>query len=584
MRQNSSADDDILIQSLLKSNESPTEEQRAHIRAKLQRLEEDFASKAGRAFAADLCHEAILSHRAVLSSVRNVPEEVWQRVFFFEVVNEAGVFHNTDGLRKICAVSRRWRSAAMKHCYLWTKIPPIFLIDPSTKTLQHVIEDLELYLSRSGALPISVNCHISADVCVAHRNHIEKIIRLLTDQSHRWQDLRMRFPLPEVKMLSPIQNNLPLLTKLDFAVRATDSESPEDHPREIKISYFSNAPLLRDARLSSRHAIPLMGIEEEPAFRIELPWSQLETFEDEARCTTSYHDLIEAQPVNLKTLDITASLIPELPSTPCTLPNLEKLHLKVGNLGNTIASNLDLLTLPSLTSLAVRGRFLSSDPLYTKVLALLRRSGCSLKHLELESVAADASVFSNIFLLSPTIETLDITNPDTSTLASLILDTSSPSPVLPKLKNLTIRNSEMDDQIVIFDAPTLMRMIKSRTEELAEGGFDKDLTQQLEDVSFAFDSDDTFHLHTVLFEMEDTATYEGSRVRDTSLGELASRSRRILRDELTCYWHPRMSYLNVKLHLRYNKLLSKLEQVDLAKHNSQVLMVSSFRAIEPTLS
>ncbi|RXW19859.1 hypothetical protein EST38_g6010 [Candolleomyces aberdarensis] len=587
-----SADDDNLIQNLLKSNESPTEEQRAHIRAKVQRLEEEFLNKAGRAFADDLveeavprraksCHEAVLSHRALLSCIRSVPEEVWQRIFFFEVVDEAENTHNIDSLRKICAVSRRWRSAAIKHCCLWTKIPKIFPIDPNTKTLPCLIEDLERYLSRSGALPISVKCIIVSDVYVAQRSHVEKILRLLTDQSHRWQDIRIQLPLPEMKMLSPIQDRLPMLTKLYFSVGATDSESPEEQPREIKISYFSNAPMLRDVRIVTRNAIPLMDIEEEPAFRIDIPWSQLEAFEDEARCTTSYHDLIEAQPVNLKTLDFTAGLISELPSTPCTLPNLTKVHLKVGNIGNLVASHLDLLTLPALTDLAIRGRFLSSDPLYTKVLALIRRSGCSLKRLELDPVIAEPSVFSNIFLLSPSIETLDITNPDTSTLNNLILDTSSPSPVLPKLKSLTIRNSEMDFQIVVFDAPTLMRMIKSRTEELAEGNFDKDLIQLLEDVSFVFDNDETFHLHTVLFEMEDTATYEGARHRDTSLGELASRSRRILRDELTCYWHPRRSYLNLKLHLRYNKLLSRLEKVDVAKHNSQVLMVSSLRAIRP---
>jgi len=131
----------------------------------------------------------------------------------------------------------------------------------------------------------------------------------------------------------------------------------------------------------------------------------------------------------------------ELPQFSIILQKLQVLRAQAFNNSGRLAALIDQLVLPSLIELQLRGGFRREDVLFLKVKNLVARSGCSLHKLELDDGDMDVTPFTQLLSQLPTLEHLDIARPPDAILTALILDPSSPDPILPKLSSLTIEIS-----------------------------------------------------------------------------------------------------------------------------------------------
>ena len=578
--------DTQVIANLLKNNDPPSDDQRVVLSTRLRALEAEFQLIVGKAFSSELKesqlpraakgpHKAIQLRRTLLCGVRSLPDELLQTVFEFVVFNEDGN-HSSLSLRRLCSVSRRWRQAATRHCILWTKPAPINLRSTRHYRIRKTANRLKLYLSRSGNLPISFKLWLYHPVWETTKEFIQEPVQLLMDQSHRWDVVELRTPLAFYEHLSPIRGKIPKLRELEIDTDWRSDNDPTD--KKLSIECFAEAPSLRKVTYDTRYAFRTSWAEPDTVLQFSLPWSQLHEFNASAQCDTSYHDIIQAEPLELRQLEYFASTTNSLyDSNPLTLPALTKLIFRTYELNSEldILAHLDLLTLPALTHLEIRG--LSSptmNRLYDRVLSLVTRSKCSLQCLCIHAsegfTSGQWTPCSKLLALCPELTHLLLASPEGDLLNTLIYDPSSPCPMLPKLKVFIVRNSDIDGVSRVLDASALMKVIKSRTEGLPEG------TQQaLEEVTFIWDDAEMLQLQISFMELADMQSEESSafNIARTATEELASRARLRLDSQFNRWWHRRRAYFNPKLHLEMNNFLSQLEDLDLEKHDTRPFMV-----------
>ena len=136
---------DAPFDSLFESNDPPSDAQRSGIEAKLRELKAELehisrTSCAERLYflhgegapASEDIRDEIRSLEALLSLVRCIPLEILQQIFLFVAFSTAttdgiprALLHDAQSLLTACSVCRRWRTAAVNHCRLWTTIPRI---------------------------------------------------------------------------------------------------------------------------------------------------------------------------------------------------------------------------------------------------------------------------------------------------------------------------------------------------------------------------------------------------------------------------------------------------------------------------
>ncbi|KAF5337259.1 hypothetical protein D9611_002996 [Ephemerocybe angulata] len=576
-------EDKQAIAELLKNNNPPSFEQTALILSTVQELEKEFQKVVGKAFSFEVKDdevpkgarrtlEAIRLRRALLSGIRSIPDEILRQVFEFIVLDGDGD-HDATYLRRLCSVSHRWRQAAIGNCLLWTQPDPICIFKVNERRIQRYSQRLKLYLGRSGALPLTFTLivHASAWKLGTANAAILEIVQALVSHCHRWQEAMFRVPLLFYsEKMSSIRGHVPLLSSLRIDTDYHGDDAPDDGA--FKIHCFADAPNLRKVVYDTRYAINNQFDNGLAIVHFDFPWSQLEELTADAQGDNAYANLLESQPLELHTLEYMSHTISDLPTTiPLTLPKLGVLKLNVVDVPGDLLAHLSTLTLPSLKHLEIRG-FSTPEVPFDHILALIRRSGCSLERLCLNTSNGSQSSFSKILTLSPDITELYISAPGADILEALILDPSSPAPVLPKLKILSIRNTDVDGVSRILDAAALSSMIKSRTE-----GFVKDaphsITQALEEVNFLWDDAEMLHLQISLLE---TPEAENSLDRvPPALEELASRARTTLTTDFTPWWHPRRRYINLRHHIRMHKFMLELENIDLRKQNSRILVQKS---------
>ncbi|KAJ2915732.1 hypothetical protein MD484_g4698, partial [Candolleomyces efflorescens] len=469
-------------------------------------------------------------------------------------------------LLTLASVSRTWRTIAIRHRSLWTRIPELSLTEWGMDTMRKTRKLLQLFLERSGELPISIRCEVDKRGWRMGPKIARETFRMLTDQCHRWKSARIKMPIRFIEELDSIRGKLPVLSHLEFFGTKSIVKSGG---KEYILDHFSDAPSLRDAVVHTRYIFE--GVD--PAFKVVLPWPQLEHFSEASFSGRSYSDLVKEQPQHLRKLVYKVQHTPDLSLwTPLLLPSLERLRIRVGLPGPAILSHLDLLALPALVDLEIRGTFAPADPLYSKVLALIRRSGCSLERLALDGFNAQEGVFSSILSSCPKLTSLDIANVESEPLQVLVLDTGSLAPVVPKLNNLVIRSRKVEGVNSIIDSKALVRLIKSRTTGIPGGGLGQ--IEPLREVNFVWDDDEMLHLQLALLELEDEHMFPHETRPESVLRHLASTARAKLKTKIFYAERSLVDHLNVKLHLKLSQQLKGLEQVALAEGDSRVLTVS----------
>ncbi|TEB31874.1 hypothetical protein FA13DRAFT_312971 [Coprinellus micaceus] len=214
------------------------------------------------------------------SALRNVPNEVLQRAFFFAVVNQVGSC-NRPQLLAICSVSRRWYNSAIKHCPLWTTLPPIHLDDKADlRSTRRIVNGTTVYLARSGILPISFQLTIEdgpEDDSSVYRKTVSTVTSLIVSQCHRWAQASLKLSAISILDLMPMKGRLPLLTNLKLSYSSFRTLLAHPDTRVALFDLFQDASQLRHLAIATPSSFHDMfgGMSgTSPAFGFQ--WTQLE--------------------------------------------------------------------------------------------------------------------------------------------------------------------------------------------------------------------------------------------------------------------------------------------------------------------
>ncbi|KAJ7322842.1 hypothetical protein DFH08DRAFT_888033 [Mycena albidolilacea] len=245
-------------------------------------------------------------------------------------------------------ICRRWREVALSTPMLWRAVS---LPDCD----QYVVRpQLELWMSRSGCLPLSI------DMEEIENTLDESCLELLALHCARWEYVTLDV-YSESEVLI-IQDPMPLLRQFEIRV-----QTPCLAPRRRALR-FCEVPRLRSVTLwdGISHPIDLF------------PWSQLTSL-------TSIHSPIE----NTAILQLAVNLVHchlmlrpgEIPPSNVRLRSLESLVLaQMWDDDDAVTHYLETMITPSLRTLEVPEVFLQPSPIDTLRL-FISKSGCRLQGL-----------------------------------------------------------------------------------------------------------------------------------------------------------------------------------------------------------
>ncbi|KAF6745997.1 hypothetical protein DFP72DRAFT_855824 [Ephemerocybe angulata] len=300
-----------VVEQLMRSNDVAPEYLLPAIRNGLATLETLLAQRNGKPtnLADDIC-----LFKSILSSIRSIPEEVWQQVFVHLIDR-----YDSRTLSSLCGVSRKWCSAARSETQLWRYLPPL-IVGPAGGSQAAIIENrLDTFIRRAGSLPLHVDI---IDPSYTHNpaswSHYRPALSLLINQPQRWSSARIIGTVSTLNELQSIQGNLPELTKLRIELHGDHSMA---HPSPV----FADAPRLRHVILIG-HGRQFISF--------DLPWSRLETVQSSisGEDDETYRYLMDAPPgvSSLKSLDMTSNQPScTFPPQPNTLPSLQILRLSL---------------------------------------------------------------------------------------------------------------------------------------------------------------------------------------------------------------------------------------------------------------
>ncbi|KAJ2915722.1 hypothetical protein MD484_g4688, partial [Candolleomyces efflorescens] len=371
-------------------------------------------------------------------------------------------------------------------------------------------------------MPLSIHFEVDYVGWAADKGAVKEIIQVLAEGCHRWEKAYLRVPMQAIEELSALRGKLSLLSRLEF--HGAWSSAPRG-VKEYRLDCFLDAPRLREAVVHTRYFL-----EDVTLFKIELPWSQLEVYAEDSHSGSCYNALANVQPKEMRKLVYKVNKTPPLPEVLMVLPKLEAFRFQVGTPGVVaLLDHMDMLTLPSLSDLEIRGPFNPADPVFDKALNLILRSGCDLRRLALDGHCGEhASVFPSVLSSCPNLERLDITNVSKEILEMLALDTESLIPTLPGLKHLVIRNIRTHGVEYTMNVEVLARVIKTRAADLLipDGALhDGARWHHLDEICFIFEDDATLHSHlSSLEEALDTETVPQEANRAV-ICELASKAK-----------------------------------------------------------
>ncbi|KAJ3538284.1 hypothetical protein NMY22_g5231 [Coprinellus aureogranulatus] len=509
-RKESPSDEGKILDSLLGRNDPPSVEQRQGLETHLMFLKSEYQRACGEEYSPSRripvtkevlkYRESIERYHRALSCVRAIPIEIWQGIFMWAVPSIELRSPQCSTLGTIRLVSRGWNAAACSCPMLWCNLPiisfpqPLFT-PPSSSAIAEVDTAtgpwiLERCLARSGRQPISFTFHMRPDTDDSPGAHLilaKAYLRILLEASQRWKVVEFRATKAILDILLDRSRHgrlsLPRLSEFVFQlliVSALPSGS------RITVDMFKDVPVLRHVgftlqdtwgSLSSRRINEVVDL--------RLPWKQLESFQG----NVAYPTLVR-RGTNLRLVRYVSKRSNDLPSTPTCHPHLTKLSLCLGDglPGGSLLRHLGSLTLPALKELELFWRKNAEVDLYGSILALVKRSKCSLERLATDphldyKLNNQIERFTDVLYHCSTLTHLDISYLDVGELDVLIPDRDHfTTPPLVNLRVLTLRFSRLAKAPI--DPTTLLRVIHSRTEGA------KGLESQLEDVYIKHCSND----------------------------------------------------------------------------------------------
>ncbi|KAJ7462113.1 hypothetical protein FB451DRAFT_1562674 [Mycena latifolia] len=321
-------------------------------------------------------------------------------------------------------VCRTWREIAIGTPALWT-------------TMDLEIRDIEsadifkMWLSRTGALPLSVKLEISGDL---EDDTTGGIFVTFAEHSRRMQSLELEISVYHLQDMDIADDQwcFPMLQLLNVCVFDAGDYNLRDDSGVPSIEIFRNSPLLCEVSLS---VAP-------PSF-FSFPWQQLPKFTSRLSTTADCLEMLRFSPSLTECSFEPFGIAEDL--TEVTHRSLQSLTLFETPLsGRDSICGLDILlslTLPALHTLQILDFKLLEDDDWDIFISFLYRSSPLQKFtLRLD----DATEFDTIILLSmPKLVDLEIWNPTTAFITNLChqFDLSDPS-FLPQLQHLAFLGCE----------------------------------------------------------------------------------------------------------------------------------------------
>ncbi|PPQ66796.1 hypothetical protein CVT26_009642 [Gymnopilus dilepis] len=387
------------------------------------------------------------SHKAILSPVRLLPEEILAEIF--SIYSESFLLEDHPHIITVSRegiiypwipsqVCRSWRSAALSLHHLWGQLIVDTCLWKTNKPSKSFMELFKTLVDRSHDAPLCIYFCTppSADV-----EDLRPIIDTLVKNSERWSTVYLITPYSVLSAFEGIKGRLPALRRLylSFAV-----EEPMYTTKETVLDTFEVAPKLQSVYLSSAS---FTG-------RMLLPYDQLLVFLDggeRANGRVREHVI----PASASTLqDLSFGRFPmediQRPWPHSTLPELTNLIVKFENTGDEDDSYDNLqdnffthLTLPNVNRIDITNYPKNLLPVLS---SLITRSFPAQQATTLQELS-----FSTYYLaeynpgdlatfleLTPFLKKLRVYLPHTQDLERLVVIPGSDQPLLPRLEELCI--------------------------------------------------------------------------------------------------------------------------------------------------
>lgn len=330
--------------------------------------------------------------------IHRLPPELLAEIFFCYI--STGVptqsFHRAAHRRGVMLpshVCRKWRAIALATPRLWY----LNIFGPRTSAnTQTEVDCTRTWLSRSGQCPLTIRA------VSGQHDALNVAMELLVPHCTRWREVTLDPVPPDLKIMSPIKGNLPIL---EFISLLFPTELDDD------FDAFEVAPKLRHLHLYGHFQLN----------QIRVPWDQLTHCETIVEGGDPCLEMLVWAP-NLQHFQV---LIYQ--SLPCSVrsPLITHTSLSTILLDGCLPHFLDQLILPAL-----------SDLLMTvwdeeNIASLLSRSACTLKTLTISIYGSNEHDIMELLQRAPGLQVLELTF-NTTAEWSTILEALKLSFIIPE--------------------------------------------------------------------------------------------------------------------------------------------------------
>ncbi|KAF9530933.1 hypothetical protein CPB83DRAFT_904918 [Crepidotus variabilis] len=334
----------------------------------------------------------IEQHRAVVSPLRRLPNEILQEIFVRVNGPRSGARSWTNASEipwALAQVCRSWRINALSVSALWSRLPTMDLSksDPRSRTKVQ-LEYLEELLHRSRSAPLDLYLFSLGFNGTSH-----PVIDLLLRHCERWQAVTIKINISILPRLFEIKGRLPKLESLSLYLSGYGEGVPT-------IDMFEGAPQLRQVDVGG----PFLA-------ELALPFEQLERYKDKMRMRNSITRVVTAAN-SLEALTILelceSSGTPPIP--PVTLPALRKLQVKFCCTRPEFLNNLSVPAIEEIKMVSYHDRG-GLIPTIVNIVNNSQHRICPLKTLRFRTHAILEGQLSGLLRLTPLLTSLDMPLP-----------------------------------------------------------------------------------------------------------------------------------------------------------------------------
>jgi hypothetical protein len=302
-------------------------------------------------------------HRALLSGVRQLPQEIVQEIFLSCLPNDRNAVMSASEapvlLGRIC---KSWRQISLSTPQLWSSLhipipDPTYLMEHGRGKLLERGAAVKAWLERSGSCPLSLSVisesteipQVQGESLFAARYFLLAVI----DFSKRWKavDFAIPFSVYQEYLFTLEKANVPVLEKIRFHCLDEDSQAP------LSVETWHLGPMFQTPSL---HDIALLYIDHSSS-SLDLRWeclTHLSLTADNLGNPLSSMRALEILSQCSKLISCKMVIEPknEGPSLTVTLPFLRSLEIVEGFFHGDMESFFEMLSLPSLQHFKYLGR------------------------------------------------------------------------------------------------------------------------------------------------------------------------------------------------------------------------------------